>query len=106
MRAAEGGCSGRITIEHALMWAGRQVNELWALLPLCWYHHLGAGLNKRYNEYLALKRATPEDLAKYPKTDWVQKRIYLSTIFGITLNEREWRRDTQEKDLLIKNAIT
>lgn len=76
-------CNGRITIEHALIYSGRQINELWALLPLCWHHHLGSGLNKRLNEYLAIMRATPEDLAKYPRVDWQQKLSYLKKILDI-----------------------
>lgn len=73
-RAKEGGCDGRITWEHAYVYAGKQINEKWAIVPLCWYHHLGAGLDKRKNQLLALQRATPEDLAKYPKMDWQKYR--------------------------------
>lgn len=65
-------CKGRITWEHALIYAGRQINEKWAIIPLCVYHHLGEGLDKRLNERIAVSRATPEDLAKYPKRDWKQ----------------------------------
>lgn len=32
-----GECSGRITWEHAVIYAGRQVNERWAIVPLCLY---------------------------------------------------------------------
>lgn len=67
-------CDGRITIEHAFIYAGKQVNELWALIPLCWKHHLGSLLNKRENHRIALARATDEDLMKYPKKDWAQMR--------------------------------
>lgn len=35
-------CGGRIEIHHALIYAGQQVNVLWALLPLCQEHHLHA----------------------------------------------------------------
>lgn len=80
-RKADGNCSGRITIEHAFIYAGQQINELWSLIPLCWYHHLGAGLNKRSNELIALERATDEDLEKYPKVDWKQKKKYLQSLF-------------------------
>lgn len=72
-------CSGRITIEHAWIYAGRQINELWALVPLCEYHHLYEGLDKHENQRLSLDRATPEDLAKYPKKDWEQERRFLCT---------------------------
>lgn len=70
-------CSGRITIEHSFIYGGRQINELWAYLPLCVFHHLGSGLNKEINHYLSLKRATDEDLRKYPKKDWNNERRYL-----------------------------
>ena len=63
-------CAGRITWEHAFIYAGKQVNEKWAIVPLCYYHHLGKGLDKRFNQKVALSRATPEDLAKYPRKNW------------------------------------
>ena len=79
----DGDCDGRITIEHAFIYAGRQVDELWAMLPLCTYHHAvnehqdGGDLNKEINEYLCLCRATMGDLMFYPKTNWWQRFIYL-----------------------------
>lgn len=63
-------CKGRITWEHSFIYAGRQINEVWAIIPLCVYHHLGEGLNKRLNEQIAVSRATEEDLAKYPRKNW------------------------------------
>lgn len=71
-RVSEGVCSGRLTKEHAFIYAGKQIQELWAVIDLCWYHHLGAGMNKNINEKIALSKATDEDLAKYPKKDWQQ----------------------------------
>lgn len=59
-------CNGRITWEHAFTYKGRRLNEVWAIIPLCWHHHLGSGLNKRLNRIIAMSRATDEDLAKYP----------------------------------------
>lgn len=70
-------CSKKITWEHAFIYAGKQVNEKWAIIPLCEYHHLGAGLEKHANELIALRRATEADLLKYPKRDWKQLRSYL-----------------------------
>ena len=68
MRSGHGGeCRGRITFEHAILYANRQVQERWAIIPLCVYHHLGVGLNKRWNINYALSRATREELAKYPR---------------------------------------
>jgi len=76
-RADTGECSGRITWEHAFIFAGKQINEKWAIIPLCHYHHLGAGLEKEINQLISLRRASAEDLAKYPRVDWGQKLKYL-----------------------------
>lgn len=73
VRRHEGGCEGRITWEHAWIYAGRKINEKWAIIPLCEYHHLRAGLYKALNQLIALRRATPEDLAKYPRKNWAQE---------------------------------
>ena len=70
-------CSGRITWEHAFIYAGKQINERWAIIPLCVYHHLWEGMDKRKNEAIALARATEEDLAKYPRKNWaIMKKAY------------------------------
>ncbi len=74
-------CDRRITWEHAFTYAGRQINEPWAIVPCCWYHHLGAGMDKRFNQYVALSRATDVDLAKYPRTDWARLRAFLGSLF-------------------------
>lgn len=63
-------CNGRITWEHVWIYSGRQINELWAIIFLCWYHHLEKGLDKRENERISLEQATEEELAKYPNRDW------------------------------------
>jgi len=60
-------CEGRITWEHTLLYAGKQIQEKWAIIPLCWYHHLGDGLNKKANRQIVLIRVTEEALIKYPK---------------------------------------
>jgi hypothetical protein len=71
-------CQGRITWEHAFIYAGKQINEKWAIIPLCVYHHLREGLSKEENQRIALSRATPEDLARYPNYNWEKRRNYLS----------------------------
>lgn len=80
-RWKDGSCNGRITIEHALIYGGRQVNEIWALIPLCWYHHLGDGLEKLKNQFIALSRATAEDLKKYPT--FIQLKKYLTKKYNL-----------------------
>ncbi len=80
-------CRGRITREHALIYAGKQIQEKWAIVPICaWAHDVdefqdGHNLDKEKNEYLALMRATPEDLAKYPRKDWQQLKRYYEQKF-------------------------
>lgn len=71
-------CEGRITWEHSLIYAGRQIQEKWAIIPLCVWHHLDKGMIKWINEYIALSRASDEELHKYSKAiDLLKKRDYL-----------------------------
>lgn len=60
-------CAGRITWEHCWTYAGKQINERWSIIPLCWRHHLGDKLNKRINQQISYNRATKEELKKYPR---------------------------------------
>jgi len=73
-------CGGRLTFEHVWKYAGRQVNEPWAIITLCeWAHSLGpymgtGGLDKRINEYLSRRHLldlTPDEFdatrLKYPR---------------------------------------
>lgn len=69
-RLGEMECSGRVTFEHALLYASRQIQERFAIIPLCWHHHLGDGLDKRWNIRYALRRATDEDRRKFPRLQW------------------------------------
>lgn len=81
VRAAEGTCDGRITIEHAFIYSGRQIQELWNYVPLCWYHHLGRGFKKQYGQWIALMRGLGEAIKKYPKRNWLQDKKYLDRKF-------------------------
>lgn len=81
-------CAGRITWEHAMIYAGKQVNEEWAIIPLCERHHGvnnyqdGGVLDKQMNQYIALSRATEEELDRYPKSNWKHQLKYLKTLYG------------------------
>jgi len=80
----DGNCSGRITWEHSWLYKNRQIDEAWALVPLCFYHHLGQGFSseiKDYGRWVSLLRAKPEDLKKYPKKDWLQEKSQLTKKF-------------------------
>ena len=83
-------CEGRLSFEHTLTFAGRQVDEVFAIIPLCDLAHgigqfLNSGgiLNKQINEWIALNRATDAELEKYSRADWKWKKDYLNKIYGI-----------------------
>ncbi len=72
-------CDGRVEQHHNLIYAGKQVDELWAILPVCKYHH-DKEKKKPYNDDLdriMISRTTYQDRKKYPRYDWVQKSKYL-----------------------------
>ena len=88
-RADEGNCQGRITWEHAIIFAGKQLNEKWAIIPICEYHHdvnkfQGNGdLNKEKHVWIALCRATEDDLRAISKAiDYIALRDRLNTKYG------------------------
>lgn len=78
-------CSGRVEWEHAFTFAGRQLNERWAIVPVCTGHHRGGGLVKDLNRYAALLRMTIQERldvrVKYRTTDWEQLRSWFSSKF-------------------------
>ena len=84
-RRKDGGCSGRITFEHAIIFKGRQLDEPWSILHLCARHHAvdefqdGGDLQKEKNIWLALCRATDEQLRAISKAmDYIKYREVLN----------------------------
>lgn len=90
-------CKGRITWEHAIIWAGRQVNEKWAIVPCCENHNSGPAMVKDFNQHVALSRATEEDLAKYPREDWAQLKKYLNKKY-VKKNNSKMERNRHKWD--------
>jgi len=81
-REVDGGCSGRITWEHAIIYAGKQLNEKFAIIPLCEYHHLGEGLVKEINVCIALNRATEQELQAISKAiNYQRERDRLNNLY-------------------------
>ena len=84
-----GKCEGRITREHAIINAGKKLQEEWAIPPFCAKHH-GVDFHqdchmeapKRVREWVALNRATDEELLKYPKSGYIKLRELRNREFG------------------------
>lgn len=75
-----GSCDGRIEWHHVWVYAGRQINEPWAILGACERHH--ALVNSEWLVRDAFMRASirlasEEDLAKYPRKNWNQIKVSL-----------------------------
>lgn len=69
--------------EHAIIHAGKQVQEKWAVIPICWYVHRGDGLVKEINVWLALNRATDEELRRHSRAiDYIRYRERLNKKYG------------------------
>lgn len=73
-RRTDSPCGGRITWEHAIIYAGKQLNEVWAIIKLCEKHH-GVNsyqdrgeLDKERNVHIALNRATENELRAISKS--------------------------------------
>src|SRR4051812_5449230 len=75
-------CEGRVEWHHVWIYAGKQINEPWAIVPACEWHHRQANKPaiKILFEIASLRRAKEEDLAKYPKKDWKQIKNYIKNI--------------------------
>lgn len=71
----------RIEWHHNLIFAGRQVNEKFCILPLCKTMHSKAN-NVQVRELLdwvMVNRATDEELQRFSKViNWVQRKKYLN----------------------------
>lgn len=77
-------CWGGIQWHHVWIYAGRQINEPWAILGGCEGHHKRVDGDMAVRDAFrkkSLQRATLEDLSKYPRFDWERekRRLGLST---------------------------
>lgn len=60
----------KIEIHHTIIWQGRQLNELWSLVPACNDCHRKVGQDrnvKEYFEWIALRRATDKEIQAISK---------------------------------------
>lgn len=90
MRADEGNCQGRLTKEHALIYAGKQLQKEFAILDICEFHH-GVNnfqdkgdLNKEKHVWIALNRASDEELIAISKNiSYINLRERLNAKYGL-----------------------
>lgn len=85
-----GECGGRITREHALIYAGKKIQEKFAIIPLCASHHNvdeyqdAKTMVKDKNVWVALNRATDNELVRFSKTvSYLRERDRLNEKFGL-----------------------
>lgn len=75
----------KIEVHHNLIYAGRQVNDLWTLLPLCKTHHDDIVHCKERCNWVMCNRASISELIKYGKVvDYVRMKKILNEKFGGT----------------------
>lgn len=79
-------CDTRIEWEHALIFAGRQVQLPWAIIPACTFHHRGPGLDKRLNEFVALSCMNFDVLPPKYRVSFHQKFVYLKNHYESTIS--------------------
>jgi len=83
-------CGGRAnTREHAIMFQGKRLQELWAIISLCARGHEvdeyqdAHTMDKQMNIWVALNRATDTELRAISKsTDYIRERERLNKIYG------------------------
>jgi hypothetical protein len=77
---ADENCEGKIEWHHVWIYGGKQINEEWAIVAACAYHHRMVGSNKKIREHferISLILSFLEDLEKYPRKNWSQIKKYL-----------------------------
>lgn len=88
--ALTGTTDGKIDWHHNLIYAGRQVNEKWCIIPLSKPIHDRIDYYKDKVDWIMLNRATDDELRAYSKAiDLITKRNRLNKLYGETFRERD-----------------
>lgn len=83
-----GAMNVKIEWHHNLIFAGRQVNEKWCILPLAEDVHADIVKHKEKCDWIMLNRATDEELARYSKAENLKvKRDRLNKKYGPYINK-------------------
>lgn len=81
--AITGTTSEKIDWHHNLIYAGRQVNEKWCIIPLAKLVHDKIEKYKDKVDWIMLNRASDSDLERYSKViNLKEKRDRLNKIYG------------------------
>ncbi len=87
-------CQGKITFEHALIYASSQLQTRYAILAICEYGHGvngfqdGGDMKKEVHEWIALNRATPEERKSISKAINQEQRLkYLNGKYGVYIRK-------------------
>lgn len=89
---------GKIEWHHNLIYAGKQVQEKWCILPLTYHIHRIADdkLVRERLDWIMLNRATDDELRRYSKAvDLLAKRDRLNTKYGKKRDDKVLRKSTQ-----------
>ncbi len=69
--------------EHVAIFAGRQVQTKSFIIPACWWSHSGPGLVKEIHYWIALNRATDDELFGMSKAvNYIAMRERLNLKYG------------------------
>lgn len=71
---------------HALKYAGKKVQKRYAIVPLCWWTHEGPGKDDAIGAWIALNRASDEEILELSHKggrDYFQYRHFLNKKFGV-----------------------
>lgn len=78
-----GSKSGKIDWHHNLIFAGRQVNEKFCILPLLKSIHDNIVVHKEECDWIMWNRATDEEIKRYSKAiDYFKERDRLNKKYG------------------------
>jgi hypothetical protein len=74
----------RIEWHHNFIYAGKQVQEKWCILPIVKrLHDQMVGEVKDRCDWIMLNRATDDELAKFDRADLIRKRERLNEKYGV-----------------------
>lgn len=64
-------CNG-LEWHHVWIYARKQIQEKFAIIPVCQNAHKDETKYRNLFQWITLHRATKEELARYPKYDWLK----------------------------------